>query len=131
MKMTMKSLRAAVGNKNLSAMKPNQVNQSKYERALNRVKNIKGWYNHLIIYLIINTLLQFFYSGFFDNGSFTSYMPYWVRFTTPFFWGVSLIVHGVYVYKGHLLKRIFKKWEERKIRELMNDDVPPNFDRWE
>ena len=95
---------------------------SKYDRAKKHVEDIKGWYSHIVIYLIINVLLQLFYSGVFDDGRITDHFPGWVRFTTPFFWGISVIVHGIYVHKGQFLKRFYKNWEERKIKEIMEDE---------
>ncbi|MCW9037746.1 2TM domain-containing protein [Altibacter sp.] len=41
-------------------------------------------------------------------------------FTTPFFWGIGLTFHGLYVFQDRF--RFFKNWEERKIREYMEKD---------
>lgn len=95
------------------------MKQTKYDRAKKQVDNVKGWYTHLFIYLIINTGLQLFYGGVFDNGSFVQYFPWWVKLTTPFFWGLSLFAHWIYVFKGAFIAKPFKKWEERKIKEFM------------
>jgi len=94
----------------------------KYERAREHVKAVKGFYNHLIIYIIVNIIVQLFYSGVFDGGEFTSYIPYWVRFTTPFFWGISLCIHGLIVFQGRYFKRLWKNWEEKKIKEIMEEE---------
>jgi uncharacterized ion transporter superfamily protein YfcC len=98
------------------------MNDNKYERAKKQVENEKGWYTHLSVYLVINFLLQLFYAGVFDSGSFTQYFPWWVKLTTPFFWGLSLLVHWIYVFKGAKISKPFKKWEERKIQEYIDKE---------
>ena len=107
--------------------------ETKYERARKRVKEIKNFYTHLGIYLFINTLLQLFYTGVFDKGAITDHMPYWVRFTTPFFWGLSVLIHGLYTYKGYIFKRWYTDWEDRKIRQLIKDEdaIYQNKSKWE
>jgi hypothetical protein len=58
--------------------------------------------------------------GIFD-GDFTGIqIPHWAHFTTPFFWGIGLLFHGLYVFQ--FKAGFFKKWEERKIREFMERD---------
>jgi hypothetical protein len=104
--------------------------QSKYDRARKQVKDIKGWYNHLTVYIIVNILLQLFYSGAFGVEQFTLHIPFWARFTTPFFWGLSLLGHGIYVFRGRFIKNLFKSWEEKKIKEILEDDEN-NSVKWE
>lgn len=95
------------------------MDQDKYERARKQVENEKGWYTHLFIYIIINLGLQFFYGGVFDQGTYTQHFPWWVKLTTPFFWGLSLLGHWIYIFRGVRIAKPFKKWEERKIREFI------------
>ncbi|MFT5892424.1 MAG: hypothetical protein ACI9Y7_002534 [Dokdonia sp.] len=100
----------------------NTIDQEKYERAKKQVENEKGWYTHFFIYMIINIGVQLFYSGVFDGGRFTDYIPWWVRFTTPFFWGISLFVHWVYAFKKLRFGHFYKGWEERKIKKYMEEE---------
>jgi len=93
--------------------------ETKYTRAKKRVHDLKGFYTHLSIYLLINCLLQLFYAGVFDTGTISKHFPYWVRFTTPFFWGLSLAGHAIWVFYGKFFNNIFKGWEERKINEIL------------
>ncbi|RMB56088.1 hypothetical protein EAX61_16035 [Dokdonia sinensis] len=92
----------------------------KYERAKKKVQNLKGFYTHLFIYVIINILLQLFYAGVFDFGTFSKHFPYWVRFTTPFFWGLSLAGHAVWIFYENGTNHFLKAWEERKIKEILD-----------
>jgi len=97
-------------------------NQEKLERAKKQVENEKGWYTHLFVYLIVNICLQFFYFGLFDDGRITGYMPWWVHFTTPFFWGIGLFGHWLKTFKKIRSIQFYKNWEARKIKEYMEEE---------
>ena len=102
----------------------------KYERAKKRMEEIKGFYTHLVVYLIINTLLILAQMGVFTNWGNVG-MPTWAYFTTPFFWGIGLAAHGLYVFQHKF--RSFKNWEERKIKEYMEREEREfnNNQRWD
>ncbi len=79
-----------------------------YQRAQERVEEIKAFYTHLITYLAINPFLIFI-----------NYYTYWdfQWFWFPLFgWGIGLGAHALTVYG------FGSKWEERKIRKLMEED---------
>ena len=83
-----------------------------YERARRRVTAVKGFYNHIIIFLIINILLAAV--NFLISPGFL-----WFFFVT-FFWGIGLVMHGLSVF---MKRGLFSKdWEERKIKEYMEDE---------
>jgi len=100
-----------------------KTSETKYERAKERVKEIKGWYNHLIIYIMINSLLQLMYSGYIDGIHLYVGDSIFGRLIGPVIWGVGLIIHGLWVFRSHYLRRLFKNWETRKIEEFMQDDA--------
>ena len=82
----------------------------KYEKAKKRVEEIKGFYSHLIVYVVVNI-------GLFLLNLFTSPGAWW--FYWPLLgWGIGLFFHtmGVFVFS----KFPGKQWEERKIKEVMN-----------
>ena len=104
------------------------VKFNKYENAVKHVKKIKGFHRHVLIYFIINIVLialawkltQFVLDttpnpekGFID----WMYINVW---GTPVLWGIGLLIHGLYVYRFKF--SFFKAWEERKIREIMDQD---------
>lgn len=93
--------------------------KEKYERAQKKVKEIKGFYTHLTVYLLINIFLILAQMGIL-NGTFHFGMPAWSYFTTPFFWGIGLMFHGLYVFKDSF--GFLKNWEERKIKEFMEEE---------
>lgn len=98
------------------------MNTEKYDRAKKQVDLEKGWYTHLFIYLTINIGLQLFYSGIFDDGAIVQHMPWWARLTTPFFWGLSLLGHWIYVFKRVRIRKPLKNWEDRKIKEFIEQE---------
>lgn len=98
------------------------IDQEKLQRAKKQIADEKGWYTHLFIYLTINTCLQLFYFGLFDDGRITGHMPWWVHFTTPFFWGIGLFGHWFKVFKKVRSIKFYKDWEARKIKQFMEEE---------
>ena len=79
-----------------------------YEKAVKRVKEIKGFYGNLISYCIIIPFLVIL-------NLMTSPRELW--FYWPMLgWGIGLLAHGMNVFA------IGKNWEEKKIQEIMNKD---------
>ena len=84
--------------------------QTKYQEAKERVEEIKGFYFHLITYIVINAVLIVI-------NLLTS--PEYLWFIWPIIgWGVGLVIHAITVF-GNLWG---KSWEERKIKEIMEKD---------
>jgi hypothetical protein len=81
----------------------------KYQNAKKRVKELKGFYVHLGVYVLVNSLL------FLINIT-TSPDTLW--FYWPLFgWGIGIVMHAVYVFGfGHWLG---PDWEGKKIKEIM------------
>ena len=85
---------------------------SRYERARKRVREIRGFYSHLAIYLIVN-------AGLLLINLLTSPSSLW--FYWPLLgWGIGVAVHGVTVFG--LAGLWGPDWEEREIRKLMDRD---------
>lgn len=102
------------------------IEQTKYELAKKRVAQIKGFYSHLTIYLVINTLLLLNAIGVFNGSLDALYMPHWGYFTTPIFWGIALLFHGLNTF-GYNITPI-RKWEERKIQQYIErEENEPNI----
>jgi len=92
---------------------------SKYLRAKKRVKEIKGFYIHTAVFLILNLLLMFL------NFRNITHLAYWA-YLTPLLWGIGLLAHGLSVILPYFI--FGKNWEERKIRELMDKTKDKNFE---
>lgn len=98
-------------------MESNYIEKDRYERAAKRVKSIRGFYSHAIVYVVINLMIVVINIQNLDAGE--SYFQ-WHNFTTLFFWGIGLLAHGVSVFTPNFI--FGKGWEERKIKELMEKD---------
>jgi uncharacterized RDD family membrane protein YckC len=91
-------------------MKETVKNDEAYRRARKRVEEIKGFYAHLIVYVVVNAVLVAI------NLLIT---PGFLWFLFPLFgWGIGLFFHAVF---GFGLFGIFtKEWEDRKVKEYMD-----------
>ena len=86
--------------------------ETKYQRAQKRVEAIKGFYIHLIVYVVVNLIL-------FSINMIVSPDSLW--FFWPLMgWGIGLFMHAlsVFVFGGGFSA----DWEERKIQELMEKE---------
>jgi len=95
-------------------------NEKKYKKAKKRVKEIKDFYIHLTVYIIVNLVLIAINLGIFQSGLTDIKIPKWPMFTTPFFWGIGLLFHGLHVFQNSF--KFFKDWEERKMKEFMEKE---------
>lgn len=81
-----------------------------YHKVRRRVKQIKAFYEHLAIYLILNAGLVVI--NFLDT-------PETIWFIYPLiFWGLIVIIHGIRTFSGKLLG---DDWEEKKINQMMKE----------
>ncbi|MDT0554428.1 2TM domain-containing protein [Patiriisocius hiemis] len=94
----------------------------KYKKAQKKVTEIRGFYTHLGIYLVVNLLLLAANLGLFSNSPIKLWMPGWAYFTTPFFWGIWLVFHGISVFGPKIKIGFIERWEQRKINEFMDND---------
>ncbi len=90
----------------------------KYLRAKERVDRIRGFYSHLLTYLIVNISIstykiirnlkngETFEDAFFD---FSTYLV-WIA------WGIGLVLHVFAVFGPG------KHWEEKKIKQFMEEE---------
>lgn len=106
-------------------MERNHLEDRSYKEAQKRVKDIKGFYIHLVVYLFVNTALIVANTNIIRIGNNGLELS---NFYTPLFWGVGLAAHWVSVFGPGLV--LGKKWEERKIRELMEKDRE-RMQKWE
>lgn len=92
-----------------------------YLRAKKRVDELKGFYTHLAVFIIVNTFISFFrikedvdagdeLSVAFSDGS---------NFSLWLWWGIGLVFHFYGVFGTRLF--MSKEWEDRKIKEYMNE----------
>lgn len=108
-----------------------------YENAKARVKGIKGFYNHLFIYLVFLVLWIVFADKILgvvkDNVAnsdvgFNEWakVNYWIN---PLIWGVVVLFHGVYVFG--FKSSFFRKWEAKKLQEYMDEEAAKSNQQYE
>ena len=73
----------------------NTQDEIKYQEALKRVKKIKGFYTHAIVYVFVNIMIVFLNVKNLDPGE--TYFQF-KNFMTAFFWGIGLLAHGLSVF---------------------------------
>lgn len=97
----------------LSVMETQQsyIAEKRYLKAKERVKGIKDFYSNLITYCIVIPFLWWL------NLTTTDFL--WALFPT-LGWGFGVIAHGMEAFGYNPLWG--KKWEERKIQELMDKE---------
>ncbi|NRD19683.1 2TM domain-containing protein [Winogradskyella eckloniae] len=95
----------------------------KLMKAKNKVEKLKRFYNHLIVYLLINTVItavkvmnnmnngETFNEAFFDLSTLMTWMV----------WGIVLAIHAFSVFGLPLI--VGDDWEERKIEKYMKDEL--------
>lgn len=99
---------------------------SSYERAQKKVKDIKGFYVHLAVYVIVILVVLFTRGRFmsiehtiFQDSDFLNWID-WNVFGTPIVWGIFLAFHAVNVFGKNPF--LGKAWEERQIRKYIEKD---------
>ncbi|UWX53756.1 histidine kinase [Maribacter litopenaei] len=87
------------------------IEDKRYQKAKEKVENIKGFYGNLIAYCIVIPFMAFL------NYKTTSFP--WIIFPVVG-WGFGLLTHGLEAFGYHPIWG--KRWEEKKLRELMDKD---------
>jgi hypothetical protein len=107
---------------------------AKYERAKKRVNCIKGFYNHLAAFLIVNLLILLFRFEFIPVITFSNEDPnlqHWLDWNTygiTLVWGFGLFVHGVWVFAKKWT--FLQSWEEKKVQDIIEKEEKESKQRW-
>jgi len=99
----------------------NYLQEQKYIRAKKRVEELKGYYWHLAIYIVINLFLSGsqVVEGISENKSFIEIFSDFSIYGVWIMWGIGLVFHTLKVFGFPFF--MGKNWEERKIKEYMNN----------
>ena len=87
--------------------------ETEYDRAKRKVKEIKSFYYNLACYCIVIPILVYI------NLTFTPHFQ-WFWFSAAG-WGTGLLVHGLAAFS--YMPFLGKDWEQKKIKELMEKDL--------
>ncbi len=99
-------------------------NSMAYEMARKRVKKIKSFYTHLLVYILVNgfIIISTINRSVIGGEIFLK----WETFSTAFFWGIGVVAHACSVFAPSFL--LGSQWEEKKIKEFMDRE---NNEKWE
>lgn len=93
-------------------MESNYNEREQYESAKKRVKEIKEFYSHLLAYVVVNLFLM-------AVNLLTSPEHLWF-FWPMLGWGIGIAVHALKTF--NLMPFLGKDWEERKLKEFMEEE---------
>jgi hypothetical protein len=97
--------------------------EQNYIRAKKRVKAIKGFYIHLLVFVIVNIFISgvVIFGLLQSNYSFYDAITNFGVYSTWLFWGIGMFFHWMGVF-GFKSIGFGKDWEEKKIKELMDKE---------
>lgn len=100
-----------------NSMYSDNFENSKYVRAVERVEKLKEFYQNLVSYVIIIPFLIFINLKFSPDF-------HWFWFPLVG-WGIGVIFHWLEANNFNIF--LGRNWEEKKIKEMMNDDNRTKF----
>jgi len=98
------------------------LEEEKYILAKKKVKKIKDFYIHFLVYVLVNIFLSsIIVFGLVKSGdTFAAAFSNFGVYSTWLFWGIGVFFHAIGTFGfGYLFS---KKWEEDKIKELMQKE---------
>ena len=90
----------------------NNTDYERYRRAKKQVDEIKGFYGHLISFVLVMALLIYI------NLKYTP--EYLWFFWSMFGWGIGLFCHALRVFNWFPF--LNKEWEEKKIKQFIEEE---------
>lgn len=93
-------------------MDNSKLKDQKYLKAKKKVKNIKGFYIHFGIFLLVNSIV-FLVISLID----VDVAPFWEYYPLAG-WTIALAIHFYAVFGINIV--FGKEWEERRIKDLMD-----------
>ncbi|MBL4605566.1 MAG: 2TM domain-containing protein [Flavobacteriaceae bacterium] len=100
----------------------NNNQDRKYQRAKKRVEKLKGYYSHLAVFIIVNTIISItkIVHDMDDGKTLVEAFFRYDAFSLWLWWGIGMLFHTYKVFGASLLF-MNKDWEEKKIKEYMNE----------
>ena len=95
---------------------------SKKERASKKVKELKGFYVHLMVYLMVNIMVSvvIVVSRMYSGDGFIEALWDFGTLSTWLFWGIGVLFHGLKVFSYNPFFN--KEWEERQIKKYLEEE---------
>ena len=99
----------------------NYNDENKYLKAKKRVDCLKKFYSNLLSYIVFIAFLAGL--NYYTN----EWRSPWFLWTA-FGWGIGIAIHAFKVFNW--LPYMNKNWEDRKIKEYMNEEDGNNTNQW-
>lgn len=96
---------------------PNEEERLRYIRAKERVKEIRGFYIHLLIFIVVNIAVVFINIRELKDGE--SYFQL-KNFFTFSIWGIFILIHAGRVFLPNFI--LGKNWEEKQIQKILDQE---------
>ena len=111
-----------MGNSNHNTDETRMENES-YLRAKKKVDSLRGFYRHLLVYLLINLFFsgRIFYEHLEENLRLEDIFSDGNVYSLWIIWGFILVIHGFNVFSS--INIFGYKWEQRKIKQYMNEET--------
>jgi hypothetical protein len=95
--------------------------EDSFIRAKKRVKAIKGFYIHLIVYILVNIFISgIIIFGLMKSGdSFEDAFSHFGVYSTWFFWGIGMFFHWLGVFGSTVF--FGQNWEKKQLEKYMDD----------
>ena len=96
---------------------PDEQERLRYVRAKARVKEVRGFYTHFLIYIAVNIAIVFLnINGLKDGESY--FQP--KNFFTLSIWGIFVLMHAGRVFLPNFM--LGKNWEEKQIQKILDQE---------
>ncbi|KAA0129867.1 2TM domain-containing protein [Chryseobacterium sp. SN22] len=92
----------------------------RYKEAEREVKKIKKFYIFLFIYIAVNIFILVLNYRELKPGQTIWQLKY---FLLPIFWGIAVVIQAMRTFMPNFM--LGSKWEDRKIKELMDKEKQP------
>lgn len=97
-------------------------NLDKKAKAKKKVEELKGFYIHFIVYVLVNLMISvvIVVSHMQEGDSFFEAIWDFATVSTWFFWGIGVFFHALKVFSYSPFFN--KEWEERQIQKYIDED---------
>lgn len=109
-------------------MKNEKTYAERLKYAQKRVKSIRDFHTHVVVYILVNAFLIIIGGHVLNLTTRDGSNPdpnlqewlNWNNYLTPALWGIGLLLNGIYVYRHKF--HFFKRWEERQIQKYLKEE---------
>ena len=104
----------------ITKMERDFTEEHKYLLAKKRVEKIKGFYVHLIVYILVNIFISgVVIFGMMNDGNktFSEVYNHFGVYSTWLFWGIGLFFHWLGVFGSSIF--FGKEWEKKQVEKYM------------